>query len=1041
MSETTNKNGQNTDKILTPDYTKLIESIREKISLNKIKQLSTGISTKETELLNYYKEIQNDLKSLSDNYSEINTLENNIGSLLAVIILISLYMKDFDMAADEYNNLSKFISMILSDNSEIMILLKLIEQHYQIYSTTLYEDVKASEAVTINNLLLELLELLKPVLIQLGILPSDFKITKNDSDYDGSVTLSSDTYRSFQSNSSITNHAWYGKIDKSGWVGQSSDIFIQQQDGNSQNDLLVSMPVLEVNNVTYKYDSKTILWLFNLHNYTGTLRVENDGSDPENNNPYKLITTELRCGNLFSGNSTVVKKDMPIKFVYDSTGGNSSVSNGSVDYYGTYTSDNMSIEFNFNEGYSKELYPSTKLSDSITINRTITFSPAESTGETINYSLSGDLNYNEELTNNHINELQEIYGFENSENGTKVDENLYDSRNITYYSGNVTIKNTSIDYDSLSDQEKAEVDAGSGQMSKTVVVEIAENPDGTYDLKCYSDPENSTSSVVITENNDNISAFFAIQFEYKDLTMDTDIVINSPELEAAQALLGIGSLTAEEDNFDYKYARLKTIIDSVKSLLTQSLTDAIQDLSSLIETIIMVESDMANATTIETSYIQDILTSISSLSTDFDKYLTTDSYNIEELYDGTLYNKIINASSKTREQIISVLEDIRNTIIKLNNLDEKVLQITDKTNNSSWAISGALSKLNELLSGQSTFSVALSVLGKSITTFKTKSFNDWRNSLIPTESVGNIMNILALSHVRDIFSGTDIEDYSNKEFYDFLAETTSVVGGIGMDTISSGINYYDIDYYAINNFIEETLLKYKTDTSTEYISYSNTIPSFYYTMFYLCFVAKYALKETFNDNNSDYYKAYDQIENDLTVDLINNDFVQIYNYESVDNYMNLNYLYKYKGNDNADFISPSLLKQFPEFKLMDSVEIEDSINSGNVKTLYLSIIYKAILSVPADKLDENISNFIDLIKNKSKVNFREAVLISEALYAFSVILNQIENVGALLVMSKTRESTLKYLSKIYENELYTYIKFKTNIKNKNIKTIFSTQVL
>lgn len=687
-------------------------------------------STLETTLYDIYTEIKTDINSLTEYYSNITSLEVSTSATLCIVIIDMIYMSEFNKLAGSYKNISELVSELLSDDSDIMSIINSIEDHYIIYSSAESTDIKNSEKSQIEKLLLQLYSLLSELLVSIGIIPSSFNI---DTDTDtGDITVTSDLARSINADSKnlLSYNMWQGSVDRSGWVAQEANIFIQQKENNNNGPLYVSVPIAKIDNYTYRYDPKTFLNIINLRNYTSTFLTENDGSDENNTSNLIQKNSYIRCGSFFDANTTIQTEEMSFKIQYDSTDG--TWSSGNISYFGNITDTDITIEFNFdNEDILPASYPNTKLSDSITVNRTFNFYKSTDKSSSVTYKLSGTLSYDSNLSNEKNTEISNYKN--NNVNG-------YDLRPVSVYSGILSLENISIDYDSLSDEEKSSYDSDKSQMQRNVILEIRYNdsadsyknlndssqtivPD-TYDLICYNDSSSSNSSLTVYDKDNLILPNFVIQFSLNNLEMNNKVTFDSDSEKAAEALLQLSKLSVD-DNFETNFGDLWNIINTSKKSLTNELLNYIDNMNNLISTLYSLHSEYASTiSSFDESTIEDFTNELGTITSDFSQYLSVDGFNESDLYNGTLYNNISEFILKNDSIFENALTEITNVRNELESLDFKTLLFVD-SKNKGWNIGEIITLFYKLLTSSTSTAETLSNTTNAYKKYNIISFEKW----------------------------------------------------------------------------------------------------------------------------------------------------------------------------------------------------------------------------------------------------------------------------------------------------------------------------
>ena len=703
------------------DINKYLEELKETISsLSASQQSAENNDTQESELYSLYKKVKEELSILDTNYENcIDLLDSSISVIILALIDI-VYVSNFKKELLDYNNISEFIKFLLNDNSELMKLITLLEEHYKIYKALTDESEKNKEKEYIEKCLKQLYELLKVLIETYHIIPSDVEIDTSSS---LPYTLKSETNKSFNISDSLSYDAWSGSVDKSGWIGQESDIYILKDSAEEDSSLIVSVPVAKISNRVYNYDPNTFL-LLNFRNYTAVFQEENDESDKNNTSNVMDVYSYIRCGGIFSGSTTIQNETMQFKIQYDSR--EDSWSSGEINYFGKFYNNKCSIQFEYNtDDVNPEEYPYTKLSDSILFTKTFSFKSSTDNSET-QYTLSGTLSYDETKTLDHINEINNYVSLN--------DKNIsFDTRNTTYYSGTLTLSNNNINLESMSYEDRAAYESNSAQLQKQVIVEIKYNDKNedsqiaeTYDVYCYLSEDYSSSSVAMNDQIETLIPFFAIQTTYTNIKMSNIITVSSDETKIVQSLLSLSSLSVD-DNFESNYSILWNIIEESKETLLNTLLNKINNLNKLLENISYVKSDFSSSfNNLPDEPFNDFTSLITTMTDNFSSYLSSDSFDSEDLYDGVLYNKMNEFYSSAVLELQNIFSDACNGRNELKLLTDNLFFVLNKTKHYI-SISSLATKMYNIFNSNTDYSETLSSSGIVYQKYNIKSYSSWES--------------------------------------------------------------------------------------------------------------------------------------------------------------------------------------------------------------------------------------------------------------------------------------------------------------------------
>ena len=952
-----------------------LNTITENIAkLNSNSKISKN--TTENTLYDLYEEINNDITELKSYYTRITSLELSATATFCLVVIDMIYMADFNRLATTYKSTSEFIYQLLSEKSTISLLIDSIESHYKILSSTSDQITKDSEINIIKQLLYQLYELLQALLINFGIVPKDFTITENNQDnapFNYDITSSMASSISFE-DSTATENLWHGSVNRSGWVAQEAEVFISQvtNSASSENEpIIVSVPIAKINNSKYQYNSESALSFLNLINYINKSYAENDGSNVDNSS-VNLIEkySYIRCGTIFSGSSGIQTTDMPFKIMYDSNDG--TYAEGNINYFGQLINDKINIKFNYSsdsDNISSATYPNTKLSDSIQVTRTFTYKGTSGDTAETEYSLTGELQYNETESNTKNNEIAEnLKLVENDPTMIK----LNDTRPVSVYTGTLTLTNLSIDYDSLSAEEQAAIDSSSSQMGRNVVVEIRYNDSedsytdlndpsyamqkGTYDIICYINPESTTSAITVINNVDNILPNFVTQFTYNNTQKNNNVSFTSSSDLVAQALLILSQLDPSDNNFDMYFGILWNTVSTMKNSLIQELLSIIDQMNSTVTILNLIHTEYGTSVgSFDNDTVQEFTTELNTFAQNFSTYLSSDSYDVEELYDGTLYNKIVECENSTKKSLENILTESADIRDKLEDLENKLFLFVD-TEKKGWSVNSIINSFYQLLSATTTTAETMASTGTPYNTYSLQSYNEWSNNLLT-----NFQNISGLADTERFDSSIP----NNYKYYFYVYD-------IGK-TLLSKITNDDNDYYKL---LDESKYKY---------------------------LMRYSLL----------YSTTGLSDDNITI---------LNNYKSLP--------FSYTGNDNNSYVNPELMQNFSGTSIFDYVELEESLTLTNFVTnsyTLSGIVYAGFLNNKYSDMDTIISDKIKFINTYKPTNIREALFIYYMLQMFEYIYQN----NILDIYEINGNSPVADLLNTYKNYIIYYLQYKEAYKNKS----------
>ena len=446
------------------DFTKFSQLFEEHVKEHNDMTIDENIKTTKTDkIAAAYRNVKTSMDNLLNRYLDIGKKQKEVADTFIQVLMYMVYQTSLSTAFEEYKALSEFIMTLFDENSELMKLLKLIEEKLIVF-TSLYEEdfdepteetktlTKYIEWIKVKAELKELFDklfaLLKKILVALGILPEDFEIEYEDvpgeegEEPKKELKIKAKGVRAF--NKAFKQYekyfqAYLGTINRTGYVGQKAKVYMQMplvRANNRHNRALksgkpvlnVSIPLMDISNIDFINNPKNIIFgIFNIRDYVGQVLVENE--DDEQESAYVLKDSYIRFGGIFSSKDIDMNTGtQSFRLNYN----NSGWTYGKIKKKGMFNIDNVSIKCKFGDKeYYDETnsssYPAeTKLCDKIEF-----YEEISSLTDNEVYKFSGELSYDEDYSNQKNQEEETL-----QENLKKKSD---DGRQATYLAPTVDV--------------------------------------------------------------------------------------------------------------------------------------------------------------------------------------------------------------------------------------------------------------------------------------------------------------------------------------------------------------------------------------------------------------------------------------------------------------------------------------------------------------------------------------------------------------------------------------------------------------------------
>lgn len=676
------------NKIIT-SYNDSFVALKKNIVTTTLEEnIKSTDTTNETLMYNYYTNIKTDINSLTGIYSDLALKKNSIIDTFMQLCIYAAYHATLNNESMTFKKEVSFINNIFSEDSTLMLLLKKIKETYRLYKNEveLYKLYgKKEDYILKNNLLNQLKNYIsqfndcaKELLTALNVIP-------NDAVYDAQTnTISSPLIQSLSIADNKNYYLLSGTVDKTGYIAQKAEVFVY---GENNDTIYVSCPLLKISNNKFDYtrDGSDIWGLIEFYDYIANVVVDNAASDTNTNNDdiifsYTFNTYKLRFGNIFNADKLdSTKESESFKISVE----NDAWSNGNINAKGNAVS--KSITINFKKDNANDISTNIHFSDKAEVFRTIEYN-------SITYNIYGTLTYDKELSEENNKKYDDYYKkidelkkkieekYSNDENECTNQLNAIDDisnkyklyfKKATYYTGKLYIKESTADTADNTDTDS----------SKDVVLVLSPNSSG-YDIECYLDPNstlNSTTSVNKTNKSLLLKVFSNIN--YTNMTLTHNLIINDAYTKAALTLMQIGhsGILDFNNNFELLLSNLTKYLNDLYNSFTVALLNQISLMNDIISSATLISNILSSNDIYYTSdYTSDISSLFSTIQSEFQTYLSSDSYSVTELYDGTFINKIDSSILDINDKLSELFLDISKSEALLYNTELKLLTIVNK---------------------------------------------------------------------------------------------------------------------------------------------------------------------------------------------------------------------------------------------------------------------------------------------------------------------------------------------------------------------------
>jgi len=661
------------------------------------------------------------------NYNEkLNTFTENTDSydIYKNTELLRTYLSKITASATyetEQNSLYYDFIVYLKKTRNLSISIKNLEKNIR-------EKNELRERIMV--LLQQLKELLKEYTgdnTLLNIDESEYDLTDPDEDGLCDITIKENSKkiaRSFSIKDFRNNRfvGYMGEVDRSGYVGQKANIYISipltnQSQTSYSNKFLMNAPLLHMSNVTYKKDPKNIIFgLFNIRDYSGKIKVENEDEDQsEEDGGYKLDSTYIRFGGIFSGrdiNKSAYKQSFRLKCNSDS-----SWSSGKILKKGVFTLHNVNITAKFNDeiiGNLADYDENIKFADKLDVSIEI---KDNNSGIEYVYKSKDGLTLNTEFKEDHEDLLIDDKG--------KI---------VSFFTGEMEIKSKD---DAEKEEDPTAVDNASDYAaSKDVVVKLTRINESlsSYRIDMFLNPDSSSNDTYYEDKGNDPKTYlpmfasnWCIEKAFRKRSINTS---GDSALEALSALLDLLHMFNDKDDIDAlcpfdsaKYANIINKLNNAKSRLMASLLESLSYINGIVKTATIANTIYQNYD----PYFVDTYTSeIQTAFTNFSSKISAVGQDSNESYlSGSFITEMESYLETVKEILYNNFNDFIEVQSVLKTYDNKLASILPSGKNTV-DLSSTIALFYDIITGTSQTLTAMATAGEYIPKYDIYySFNRW----------------------------------------------------------------------------------------------------------------------------------------------------------------------------------------------------------------------------------------------------------------------------------------------------------------------------
>ncbi len=370
-----------------------------------------------------------------------------------------------------------------------------------------------------------------------------------------------------------------------------------------------------------------------------------------------------------------------------------------------------------------------------------------------------------------------------------------------YFSGTITLdddsssSSTTIDASQYSDSSASEysLDAAetaeseeiqsqmsavgnSGAKSAKVVVCIQPSSSGDNDKVDITCSYEDGATINKTDYGNGLSGImepedrmlFGGEFAVTDVDITSSVILDGDDEKLAAYLQAIDLLDPTSDDFDALLAKILSAIEGLRASILSMLKAYLTKINGAITSVTSAKAIYASSDpNFSSEYISDLIDMYSTASTTLSGYLAADGFDLEDIYDGTVYNKLIEEFSAIDGEYSSMLDDAKSAIESLKSTKAALTPIVNaKYSNPSFA--STMGIFYGILRGTNASYETLSESNSAVLSYATmRSFADWDAYFKRVVGQVNRFGATAEAITQSIINGTATA-YEATEEYEYL---------------------------------------------------------------------------------------------------------------------------------------------------------------------------------------------------------------------------------------------------------------------------------
>lgn len=638
-----------------------------------------------TNLVGYFNDMKSAMKNITGNYSQVVSYKRKIEEAYVVAAVYQLYGTLFKEKLEAFRQITALANVIKDSSSDFNYYIGLIEKALGIYYSDVSDDQKASAKKKIIDCLSRIKTIIKDLMGSLSFVPSDATVDTGTVNDDGTSPLKSASSKSFIVPADQTQYSLFETtMNIPGYVAEKSTVYVKIKasdnvEGKTKDDgvsAYVTEPLSGMLNQKFSLSSYTFLLFWTKPCYESEYTVDNDGSDANEKGSTVAKSSVLRLGGFFS-QTNVFSDGALLKYKYDAS--QASWKTGTLSSIGTFIDGGMSLSCGFSGSKSRIAYSDAyRMSDSVTATFKGTVNGSE-------YVASGTLDYDKSLSEETMKE--------------------------SVYSGSITLK---------SDDQS---------VSRPVLIKIAKGNSG-YSVSLMLDKSSSVnSSSAISDNPLDVSNLVPalLSRTYEGVAMSDAIPSDDGKGKAVQALESVSSLTTDDMGaFSSRYAKLKDLIDSLKSALDSIVNSSLYEMAAVGNTatsaMAIIQSNDANYDS--SGYASDVETSYSTLAGGISSYSSVSESTSDAIYGGTAYTKLNGYFSDFSSKMNSLIDDLIEGDEILSGLGNRLLLVADAKETDA-DFGSSLLLFSNIITGISSTVEAYASSGTEFQKIQINPYSDW----------------------------------------------------------------------------------------------------------------------------------------------------------------------------------------------------------------------------------------------------------------------------------------------------------------------------